>query len=60
MKLQLRQGWQSFVLSYVVYSYATPIAWKDCFGCWYLNKEKYSVTTSRHQGIVQTVISQIQ
>lgn len=36
--------------SYIVYSYATPIAWHtEAFG-WTVPDAKYSVTTSRHQG----------
>jgi len=32
---------------YIVYSYATPIAW-FAHGTWFVPKVKYSVTTSRH------------
>lgn len=38
---------------YVVQSYSTPIAWLDYYGHWTLPDEKYSVTTSRHQGIIR-------
>lgn len=34
---------------YIVYSYGTPIAWHGPDG-WTFPDEKYSVTTSRHQG----------
>lgn len=41
-------------LWYVVYSYGTPIAWQDCTTDeWYLVKQKFSVTTSKHQNIVR-------
>ena len=37
---------------YVVFSYATPIGWFDG-ETWYVSPTKYSVTTSRHQGILR-------
>lgn len=36
--------------SYVVYSYATPIAWWSEEHGWYVVSQKFSVTTSKHQG----------
>jgi hypothetical protein len=42
--------------SYIVYSYATPIAWFGKIG-WVLPAIKYSQTTSRHQSIVRRAIS---
>ncbi len=36
-------------IRYVVRSYATPIAWY-ANGKWYKVKQKFSVTTSKHQG----------
>jgi hypothetical protein len=45
---------------YVVYSYGTPIAWhRPADDLWIVPDEKYSQTTSRHQGIIGTVISQL-
>jgi hypothetical protein len=45
---------------YVIYSYATPIAWhRPADDLWIIPDEKYSVTTSRHQSIVATVIGQL-
>ena len=38
---------------YVVYSYATPIAWGPLDGPLYVPDVRYSVTTSKHQGIVR-------
>lgn len=40
---------------YVVYSYRTPIAWGAADGSspLYMPDEHYSVTTSRHQGLVR-------
>jgi hypothetical protein len=36
-------------LDYVIYSYATPIAW-HANGEWTKSSSRYSVTTSKHQG----------
>ena len=36
-------------IRYIVYSYFTPIAWY-ARGKWYKVKQKFSVTTSKHQG----------
>lgn len=44
------------LLVYVVYSYATPIAWCDVDGAWTMPSLRYSVTTSKHQGIVRRAI----
>lgn len=41
---------------YVVYSYDTPIAWVDENGEVRIPDEKYSITTSRHQGIVRSYL----
>jgi len=41
---------------YVVYSYATPIAWYNG-EIWTIPADKYSVTTSRHQSIARRGIS---
>jgi hypothetical protein len=35
---------------YAVYSYATPIAWVRADGQIYRVKQRFSVTTSKHQG----------
>lgn len=34
---------------YVVFSYATPIAWVQADGTWFQPTTRYSVTTSKHQ-----------
>lgn len=36
-------------VDYVVYSYATPIAWHTVFGQWVIPPVKYSMSTSHHQ-----------
>jgi hypothetical protein len=44
---------------YIVWSYATPIAW--CInGFWHTPDVKYSPTTSQHQGQVNTAICAIE
>lgn len=40
---------------YIVWSYATPIAWHGAAG-WTVPDTKYTVTTSKHQGIVRRAI----
>jgi len=42
-------------LAYVVYSYATPIAWLDR-GAWTVPGVRYSVTTTNHQSAVRMAI----
>lgn len=42
---------------YIVYSYATPIAWALGDNTWVIPGDKYSVTTSKHQGIMRYAIS---
>jgi len=43
-------------VDFVVYSYATPIAWHGSEG-WTVPDCKYSVTTSKHQSIVHSGIN---
>lgn len=40
---------------YIVYSYATPIAWYRN-GLWHVPAYKYSQSTSRHQSIVRQAL----
>ena len=40
-------------MDYVVVSYSTPVAWHTPDGGWYVVKEKFSQTTSRHINIVR-------
>lgn len=44
-------------VDYVVYSYGTPIAWHYTFGGWYMAHQKFSVTTSKHQGTVRRALA---
>jgi hypothetical protein len=39
-------------MTYVVYSYATPIAWVTDDGRVHYVAQKFSVTTSKHQGLM--------
>jgi len=43
-------------IDYVVLSYRTPIAWHSSEG-WYVVAQKFSVTTSKHQGIVRRAVA---
>lgn len=36
--------------TYVIYSYATPVAWRNADGSWTKTAQRFSVTTSQHQG----------
>lgn len=40
----------SHLIDYIVWSYATPIAWHKTDGTWFRVQQKFSVTTSKHQG----------
>lgn len=46
-------------LRYVVYSYATPIAWLDTDGNWTVPDTKHSVTTSKHQNCIREALRMI-
>lgn len=37
-------------IDYVVWSYSTPIAWHRVDGTWHIVTEKFSRTTTKHQG----------
>jgi hypothetical protein len=45
----------SVAVDYVVWSYATPIAWHSRDG-WHVPATSYSVTTSQHQGTVRVAV----
>lgn len=40
------------MMTYVVYSYATPIAWVTSDGCVHYVEQKFSLTTTKHQGLM--------
>lgn len=48
---QLRRDLQTYGTLYVVYSYATPIAWGPVGGPLYVPDAHYSATTTKHQNI---------
>ncbi len=56
-----KQYWESVNhADYVIYSYSTPIAWHDYYqDKWVMPDEKYSATTSDHQSLVCTAISEL-
>lgn len=43
-------------VDYVVYSYATPIAWHTCGGTWWVPDVNYSLTTTNHQNTVRAAL----
>lgn len=43
-------------MTYVIYSYATPVAWRVEGGEWYTVSQSFSMTTSHHMGHVHTLI----
>lgn len=47
-----QEAWHRDVntITYVVYSYVTPIAWHSSVHGWHRVSQKFSVTTSHHQG----------
>lgn len=44
-------------ISYVVYSYSTPIAWWHDPTGWLTVKDKFSVTTTSHQAVVSLALN---
>lgn len=46
---------EAHAATYVIYSYATPIAWQDRSGRWVVPMVRYSVTTSRHQSVAHAI-----
>jgi len=56
---EYRKAADSRLVDYVVMSYGTPIAWHMASGnagWWVMPDTRYSVTTSRHQGIVRRAV----
>ena len=52
------EAFKSDLPDYVIYSYATPIAWHGRNG-WVVPDTRYSQTTSCHQGAVKTAVGAI-
>jgi hypothetical protein len=44
-------------VTYIVYSYGTPIAWHTLNFGWYVVEQKFSVTTSKHSNYVRRAIA---
>lgn len=42
-------------ITYVVFSYATPIAWFHRDNGWHKVAQKFSMTTSHHQGVLYLI-----
>lgn len=55
--LRLRFDHFGVGINYVVYSYATPIAWRRADAVWVVPNVKYSPVTSRHQSLVRRGIA---
>lgn len=55
-RAQLQSAQAAGTLEYVVYSYATPIAWRVA-GTWHETSASYSVTTTKHQTKIGAAIS---
>lgn len=47
------------LIDYTVRSYGTPIAWHTTDGRWIVPDQRFSVTTTRHQGIVRRAVGWI-
>ena len=47
---RLRWDTDKSSIDYIVFSYATPIAWHTTDGRWHKVSQKFSMTTSHHQG----------
>lgn len=61
MSSELNEQWRADCdagrVAYVVRSYYTPIAWFTTDRGWIVPQDRYSVTTSRHQGIVRRAVA---
>ena len=53
------QDWNAGRITYIVWSYNTPIAWRTIESKWVMPDVTYTRTTSKHQGKVATALSQI-
>lgn len=42
--------------TFTVWSYGTPIAWRMADGSWVMVSGRFSVTTSKHQGMVRRAV----
>lgn len=51
-KSRLRIDWDTSGIKYIVMSYDTPIAWENEYGFIHKVSQKFSMTTSHHQGLL--------
>jgi len=54
----IRKDQERKTLQYIIYSYATPIAWRSN-GIWTMPDVSYSISTTRHQTKVRTAIAEM-
>lgn len=50
----LRDNLRAGNVEYIVFSYSTPIGWYHKREGWIIPRVSYSITTSRHQGILRS------
>jgi hypothetical protein len=55
--ITFRERQQAGKITYVIQSYATPIAWLDIDHGWCFTTTRYSVTTSKHLGTARYATS---
>lgn len=55
----LREDCHNKVVDYIVWSYSTPIAWHKTDGTWHVVDQKFSLTTSKHQGNLYLIGSEV-
>ena len=48
---------RNHLITYVILSYATPIAWLDSEAGWIVPAESYSPTTGKHQSTVRAALT---
>lgn len=46
-------------LTYMVWSYVTPVAWRRSDGFWRVSTRNYSPTTAQHLGKLRTAVSSL-
>lgn len=51
---------ENYGIDYVVYSFATPVAWVRSDGYWRVTDRSYSVTTAKHLSKLRTAVSALE
>lgn len=54
---RFERHWRTSELTYIVWSYNTPVAWRTGRGEWFVTETNYSKTTARHLGKLRTAIA---